>query len=138
MLSFLPMNFCATHCVVTCVYFACKLKKILFLLSAHLSSDFSTIFSVPYCLRFSGMNSLLLDTPGNVVLAGDLQLKHEIELKEEKDTPFLPEIPPSGSPFPLYPLIAPSPVSPFVNISTPKLSGMSRVSLCLCCSMWLK
>ncbi|KAJ3687348.1 hypothetical protein LUZ61_016512 [Rhynchospora tenuis] len=65
---------------------------------------------------------LLLASPGSMVLAGGLLLVHELELKEE-DAPFVPEIPPSGSPFPLYPSISPSPLSSFVNISTPKLSG---------------
>lgn len=76
-----------------------------------------------FYVNFSGINYLLLDRLDSFVLAEDLQLGRELGVKEEKDAPFLPEIPPSGSPFPLYPSIAPSPLSSFVNISTPKLSG---------------
>lgn len=40
-----------------------------------------------------------------------------------KIPPMIPEIPPLGAPQPLLPLIAPSPLAPFTNASTPKLSG---------------
>ncbi|XP_078150075.1 putative GPI-anchored protein At1g61900 isoform X2 [Carex rostrata] len=74
------------------------------------------------------INYLLLNRQGSAVLAGGLQLARELELKEENDAPFLPEIPPSGSPFPLYPSLAPSPLSSFINISTPKLSGQCTLN----------
>lgn len=35
----------------------------------------------------------------------------------------IPKISPTGAPQPLIPLLAPSPLSPFTNISIPKLSG---------------
>lgn len=44
---------------------------------------------------------------------------------KEKDNTLLPEISPNSAPQPLVPLLAPSPLAPFVNNnSTPKLSGM--------------
>jgi hypothetical protein len=82
--------------------------------------------SVSSYIDFSGINCLLLERLASFVLAKDHKLGLELGVKEEKDAPFLPEIPPSGSPFPLYPSIAPSPLSSFVNISTPKLSGYSK------------
>lgn len=36
----------------------------------------------------------------------------------------MPELSPSGSPKPFVPFLAPSPLAPFFNNSTPKLSGM--------------
>jgi hypothetical protein len=36
----------------------------------------------------------------------------------------MPELSPSGSPKPFVPFLAPSPLAPFFNNSTPKLSGI--------------
>lgn len=47
---------------------------------------------------------------------------------EEKDDAFLPEISPNSPPQPLIPLLAPSPLAPFLNNSTPKLSGQCTLN----------
>ncbi|KAJ3674868.1 hypothetical protein LUZ60_005484 [Juncus effusus] len=48
-----------------------------------------------------------------------------LSIGDENPSPLIPQIPPNGSPVPLFdPSLAPSPVSPFFNISSgPKLSG---------------
>lgn len=40
-----------------------------------------------------------------------------------KENSLIPEIPPNNAPQPFMPLLAPSPLAPFLNFSSPKLSG---------------
>ncbi|PKA46718.1 putative GPI-anchored protein [Apostasia shenzhenica] len=56
----------------------------------------------------------------NVVADSSLRRK---DIKKEKQNIILPYVSPTGSPRPLIPLLAPSPLSPFMNNSPPKLSG---------------
>jgi hypothetical protein len=48
----------------------------------------------------------------------------------------MPELSPSGSPTPFVPFLAPAPLAPFFNNSTPKLSGCTHtLSLSLSLSL---
>lgn len=55
-------------------------------------------------------------------VAHSLPLVHHVDSRET-DAPLLPEISPSNAPQPFIPLLAPAPLAPFFNNSTPKLSG---------------
>lgn len=44
-------------------------------------------------------------------------------LADKRMEAIFPEISPTGSPQPLLPLLAPSPLAPFTNTTVPKLSG---------------
>ena len=54
-------------------------------------------------------------------------LVHQMDsiVEEGKDNILLPEISPNSSPQPLVPLLAPSPLAPFLNNSTPTISGLA-------------
>ncbi|KAB1199499.1 hypothetical protein CJ030_MR0G022792 [Morella rubra] len=54
-------------------------------------------------------------------------LKGRVSVDKKVDA-ILPEISPSGSPEPLFPLIAPSPLVPFTNTTVPKLSGLCMLN----------
>ncbi|KAM4101827.1 hypothetical protein ACB094_05G175300 [Castanea mollissima] len=49
-------------------------------------------------------------------------------LMDKRRDAFLPEISPSGSPQPFIPMLAPSPLIPFTNTTTPKLSGLCMLN----------
>lgn len=57
------------------------------------------------------------------VSANTLLQKHDIASNTEEENTPMPYIPPNGSPQPFLPLLAPSPLAPFMNSTTPKLSG---------------
>lgn len=63
----------------------------------------------------------------NMVHSFPLTLQLDSSLKEETGT-LIPEMPPNSSPQPLIPLLAPSPLAPFSNSSTPKLSGQCALN----------
>lgn len=50
-------------------------------------------------------------------------LKGSLNMDRKEDA-LLPEIPPTASPQPFLPLLAPSPWAPFTNSTLPKLSGL--------------
>ncbi|KAK4588327.1 hypothetical protein RGQ29_019349 [Quercus rubra] len=49
-------------------------------------------------------------------------------LMDKRRDAFMPEISPSGSPQPFIPMLAPSPLIPFTNTTTPKLSGLCKLN----------
>ncbi|XP_020092996.1 uncharacterized GPI-anchored protein At1g61900 [Ananas comosus] len=55
------------------------------------------------------------------------QVRH-VDYSRETDAPLLPEISPSNAPQPFIPLLAPAPLAPFFNNSTPKLSGQCSLN----------
>ncbi|KAL5578851.1 hypothetical protein UlMin_011293 [Ulmus minor] len=50
------------------------------------------------------------------------------EVRIQRKDAMLPEISPSGAPQPFLPLLAPSPLAPFTNMSVPKLSGLCSLN----------
>lgn len=70
---------------------------------------------------FSGLEEIT-GFDNNMVHSFPLTLQLDSSLKEQTGA-LIPEMPPNSSPQPLIPLLAPSPLAPFSNSSTPKLSG---------------
>ncbi|XP_057499806.1 uncharacterized GPI-anchored protein At1g61900-like [Actinidia eriantha] len=54
-------------------------------------------------------------------------LRNSVIMETRRDALF-PEISPSTSPQPLFPLLAPSPLTPFTNSTVPKLSGLCTLN----------
>jgi hypothetical protein len=54
---------------------------------------------------------------------------HRVEHAEEDDASggLMPELSPTGSPQPFVPFLAPAPLAPFYNNTTPKLSGLNSL-----------
>ncbi|EXB53808.1 hypothetical protein L484_006297 [Morus notabilis] len=50
------------------------------------------------------------------------------ELVHQQNDDMLPQISPSGTPQPFLPLLAPSPLAPYTNTTSPKLSGMCALN----------
>lgn len=110
------------------IYHSCSIlllfisMKSLYYFLAFNSSKYNKTFS--FLHQWTGFNSSDCNSMNN--------MKSSLQFIKKVDN-LLPEISPSGNPEPLYPLLAPSPLSPFTitNNTAPKLSGALNFVLLL-------